>query len=202
MVEFNTKLCLPYRLITRIQLLMINGISWLVASRYSSREPPNSFGWPLVCRPPMRLRRGGLEAGGSSRAPPGPACWCNCDNSRMTERDSRMVDGARDGDGFEVLDDDDSDMALSISVCLMCSRFAFNRAIRLVPNKYSRNFCKQRSKKLTNIRVLLRKIEYFSVIWLHYYNYTLHTLVPSHAVYWDFHRFRKCFYQGMVIGCW
>lgn len=94
----------------------------------------------------MRLR-GGLEAGGSSRAPPGPACCCRCDSSRMTERDSRIVDGASDGDEFEVLDDDDSDMALSISVCLMCSRFASNRAIRLVPSKYSRNFCKIENKK-------------------------------------------------------
>lgn len=128
---------------------MINGISWLVASRYSSSEPPNSFGWPLVCRRPMRLRRrGGLDAGGSSRVPPELACCCSCcDSSRMTtERDSRMVDAASDGDGFEVLDDDDRDMALSISVCLMCSRFASNLAIRLVPNKYSRNFCEQRSR--------------------------------------------------------
>ena len=60
----------------------------------------------------------------------------------MTERDSSMVEGANDGEAFDVLvDDDDSETLLSINVCLICSRFASNLAIRLVPSKYSRNFC-------------------------------------------------------------
>lgn len=48
----------PYRLMTRIQLRRINGISSAVASKYSSNEPPNSFGWPVIFMRPMRFRFG------------------------------------------------------------------------------------------------------------------------------------------------
>ena len=43
---------------TRTQDLRIVGISWLVSSRYSSRLPPNSLGWPppiLTLDLPIRL---------------------------------------------------------------------------------------------------------------------------------------------------
>lgn len=49
---------LPYKFITRMQLRIINGISSPVASRYSSNEPPNSFGWPVIFMRPIRLRFG------------------------------------------------------------------------------------------------------------------------------------------------
>lgn len=45
----------PYKLITRIQLRIINGMSSPVASKYSSSEPPNSFGRPDMFIRPIRL---------------------------------------------------------------------------------------------------------------------------------------------------
>lgn len=49
---------IPYKLITRIQLRIINGISSQVTSRYSSSEPPNNFGWPVIFIRPIRFRFG------------------------------------------------------------------------------------------------------------------------------------------------
>ena len=57
-IDFELNLILPYKLITRMQLRIINGISSPVASRYSSNEPPNNFGWPVIFMRPMRLRFG------------------------------------------------------------------------------------------------------------------------------------------------
>lgn len=42
----------------RIQLRIINGISSFVASKYSSSDPPNSFGWPVIFMRPIRFRLG------------------------------------------------------------------------------------------------------------------------------------------------
>lgn len=49
---------IPYRLITRMQLRKINGISSAVTSKYSSNEPPKSFGWPVIFIRPIRFRFG------------------------------------------------------------------------------------------------------------------------------------------------
>lgn len=46
---------------TRMQLLSISGISSPVASRYSSSEPPNSFGRPDLFIRPMRFRFGTFD---------------------------------------------------------------------------------------------------------------------------------------------
>lgn len=54
---------LPYKLMTLMHDFIINGISWFVASRYSSNEPANSFGWPFICSLPIRLRRGVFMTG-------------------------------------------------------------------------------------------------------------------------------------------
>lgn len=43
---------------TRMQLRKINGISSPVASRYSSNDPPNNFGCPVMFIRPIRLRFG------------------------------------------------------------------------------------------------------------------------------------------------
>lgn len=89
---------------TRTQDLMISGISWLVASTYSSREPPKSFGWPLICRRPILLRRGVLVMG------------------FMVLLSSGVPDN---------------------SDCRMYSCLASSLAMRVVPNRYSRNFWKR-----------------------------------------------------------
>lgn len=44
-----------------MQLRRMSGISSLVTSRYSSREPPNSFGRPDLFIRPMRFRFGTFD---------------------------------------------------------------------------------------------------------------------------------------------
>lgn len=41
-----------------MQLRIISGISSPVASRYSSSDPPNNFGWPVIFMRPIRFRFG------------------------------------------------------------------------------------------------------------------------------------------------
>lgn len=43
--------------------LIIRGISWLVASWYSSIDPPKSLGWPLICNRPIRFLLGVFVTG-------------------------------------------------------------------------------------------------------------------------------------------
>ena len=104
-----------------MQLFMMSGISWLVASRYSSRLPAKSLGWPMSGVRPIRLRRGLLPSGVAPPAPPPPA-----------------PPTVSLGDVGSCVPSWPKDLWIS-------SYLAVRRCIRFDPITYSRNFCKLQS---------------------------------------------------------
>ncbi len=125
-IERFSKVDLPYRLMTRMQLFIIRGISSLVASRYSSRLPPKSFGWPINGVRPMRRRLGLLIM----LCPFGPL-------TLLPKTD--VVNGA-------VSFGDAGNCAPSwVNALWMSSYLAWSRCIKLDPITYSRNFWKRTS---------------------------------------------------------